>query len=359
MKKIICIHLLNDRSGSPFILSQAIDALQDFGMDLELYTSDTEGFLSDVKIKKHTIFYKRSNNKIIVLFNYILSQIILFFKLLKYKNDDVIFYINTMMPFGAALAAKVLKKDVIYHIHETSINPKLLKRFLLKIIKITSSYNIFVSKFLEKDLNINNIKSQIIYNSLPLDFTKKGYQHVYNYSGRMNILMICSLKEYKGVLEFLNIADKCLSNSNMRFELILNASQHEIDDYFDGIKMPSNISLFARQAELHDFYKNATIVMNLSNVNTWVETFGMTILEAMVYGIPCIVPPIGGPLELVEDGVNGYCISSVEVDKISNLLMYLEANRDVLRSLSEKSREKSYIFSQENFSKNLLRVINE
>lgn len=48
-----------------------------------------------------------------------------------------------------------------------------------------------------------------------------------------------------------------------------------------------------------------------------VETFGMTILEAMAYGIPAIVLNVGEPMEIVSDGYNGYCIDVSDVDVVS------------------------------------------
>lgn len=50
----------------------------------------------------------------------------------------------------------------------------------------------------------------------------------------------------------------------------------------------------------------------------------MTILEAMAYGIPSIVPNVGGPIELIEDGHNGYCVdvtnAELVADKIRSVL---------------------------------------
>ena len=57
-------------------------------------------------------------------------------------------------------------------------------------------------------------------------------------------------------------------------------------------------------------------MLNLSIPSLWIETFGMTILEAMAYGIPSIVPNVGGPTELIIDGYNGYCIDVTNVDEI-------------------------------------------
>ena len=63
--------------------------------------------------------------------------------------------------------------------------------------------------------------------------------------------------------------------------------------------------------------------MNLSDPEGWVETFGMTILEAMAYGIPSIAPSAGGPLEIVEDGKNGYCLDVTNLQLVSEKIRYV------------------------------------
>ena len=49
------------------------------------------------------------------------------------KNDLV--YINTVLPFGAALIANLKSCRIIYHVHEVTINPRILKWLLLSIVK--------------------------------------------------------------------------------------------------------------------------------------------------------------------------------------------------------------------------------
>src|SRR5690606_20745125 len=119
---------------------------------------------------------------------------------------------------------------------------------------------------------------------------------------------------YKGVKEFIDIAKKCESHG-ISFTLILNAEMNEIRNYFSDLELPSNIILKSKQSNVHSFYAKAGLVLNLSRPDQWVETFGLTIIEAMAYGIPVIVPPVGGPTEIVRDGIEGYLISSYEVLK--------------------------------------------
>ena len=129
MKKVVAVHLLNDFSGSPKVLSQVIKILQKKGFDVECYTNNNVGFLSESNIKSNTFFYYRSNNKVITTLLLFLSQLNLAFQLIKYKNKEVIIYINTLLPFGAAIMGKLLGKQVIYHIHETSLRPNVFKQF--------------------------------------------------------------------------------------------------------------------------------------------------------------------------------------------------------------------------------------
>ena len=108
-KKIIFTHLLNDYSGSPKVLSQVIKAVQKDGCEVELYTGKSDdGFLSGLTDNHHHYFYKRFENKYLTLVTFMLSQVSLFFKLLIHRNEDVVIYVNTMLPFGAGLAGKLM-----------------------------------------------------------------------------------------------------------------------------------------------------------------------------------------------------------------------------------------------------------
>jgi len=50
------------------------------------------------------------------------------------------------------------------------------------------------------------------------------------------------------------------------------------------------------------------------------EAFGLTILEAMVSGLPTFAPRFGGPLEIIEHGVNGFLMDTSEPGNIAAAL---------------------------------------
>ncbi len=360
-KKIIFIHLLNDYSGSPKVLSQVINTFKKNNFDIELYTGKGgDGFLSHFADDEHYHYpYKRFNNRLLTLLSFMLSQLSLFFKLLKYRDKDVIIYVNTLLPFGAALAGKLMKKPVYYHIHETSITPLIFKNFLRTIAQFTAIKIIFVSKAVKKLEPFLDIPQEVIYNTLSDNFVKVAAQNKYSflYNKTFNILMICSLKTYKGIHEYVKISALCEQNTHIKFTLILNAEESEIDLFFKEISIPSNLSLLPKQKNLVPFYSKTSLLLNLSRIDEWIETFGLTIIEGMAFGIPSIVPPIGGPAEIVSHEKEGYLISSYKTDVIAKKIQALSVDEKQCQLMSKASKEKIKHFNEQAFEEKILEVL--
>jgi glycosyltransferase involved in cell wall biosynthesis len=105
------------------------------------------------------------------------------------------------------------------------------------------------------------------------------------------------------------------------------------------------------------FYLRAGVVLNLSHPELWVETFGLTLLEALSFGVPVIAPEVGGPTELVDDGENGYLISVHDVEKIAGKLLDLCENTALCERLSVAARKKAQLFSPQMFDDKMSELI--
>jgi len=323
-QRIIIFHTLNDFSGSPNVLASVIRGLAGKGYKIDLYTSSSEtGHLSGIPgVNYHTVFYRFTNNKFVTLIRFILLQLRYFFISLQYHgNNDVIFYINTILPFGAALGGKLIHKKLIYHVHENPVIKNLIHKIAIEILLKYSDKTLFVSKWLFDSYVMNPERKILVTNALSPEFTKVAKEHQPEFSTPFSILMISSLKKYKGIDMFLDLA---LKLEQFNFCLVLNAGITEIKNYFKDRKVPKNFRFFPGTDNLHQFYSKAHLLVNLSLPELCIESFGLTILEALAYGIPVIVPPIGGVAELVEDGINGFKANPHNqpdlIDKISGIL---------------------------------------
>ncbi|MFL0682071.1 MAG: glycosyltransferase [Algoriphagus aquaeductus] len=99
------------------------------------------------------------------------------------------------------------------------------------------------------------------------------------------------------------------------------------------------------------------LIVNLSHKDKVLETFGMTILEGMYFGLPAIVPTQGGVEELVENGVNGYKIDYTELEKIAEVIGEISSNVELWEKLSQGACQKANDFSRDRFNKRLEEVL--
>jgi glycosyltransferase involved in cell wall biosynthesis len=345
--RIIAAHLLNDYSGSPKVLSQLLTGWTENGIETVLFTSEGKaGFLSNIKnVDYQFVSYKWVANPFMRLFNFLWSQISLCLQIIRFAQKTDIIYVNTVLPFGAAIGGKLTGCKVVYHIHETSIKPILLKKFLFGIVRLTATDVVYVSNYLAKQEPIKNVNIHILPNAIPTAFLNKATASKITKHNASNLLMVCSLKSYKGINEFVALANALPEFS---LKLVLNATQQEIDNYFTDT-LPNNLSIYATQTDLHTFYEWADVVLNLSIPSAWVETFGLTIIEGMAYGNPAIVPPVGGIAEVVQHNETGYHIVSTNLAALVTKIKRLNIDFEEYKRLRFNAFQKIEQFSELHF----------
>lgn len=359
---IVFAHLLNDRSGSPRVLSAAIAALAQRGDESRLFLgSEGSGFLDDAGIDTTRYWYRRTPYRPITFLTYVASQVSLLVDLLRTRNidRDALIYVNTLLPFGAAIYGWLTGRRVVYHVHETSLSPVLLRWFLVGVARVTSVLNIYVSDAHARALPIEGVRSAKLYNALSTEFSTKAFATEYRHRrcGMFKVLMVASLRDYKGVPELLKLAADFSEVKDIRFDLVVNDDQSAISRYFKKKQLPSNLSVHPRVADICPFYAQAGLVLNLSRVDECVETFGLTVLEAMSFGVPVIVPPVGGPAELVMDGIQGLWIDSKLSRDLFAAVDLLRTDAIFCQTLSVACRSRAADFSQSAFVSGLQQLV--
>jgi sucrose synthase len=76
------------------------------------------------------------------------------------------------------------------------------------------------------------------------------------------------------------------------------------------------------------------------------EAFGLTILEAMISGLPTFATQFGGPLEIIQDRVNGFYINPTNLEetaqKILDFLSKCEQNPGYWQQISDRGMDRVY-----------------
>lgn len=353
--RLIAFHLLNDRSGSPKVLSQLIKGWVQDNREVWLYTSlHQDGFLSGITgVHYLNGWYRFKSNPWLRLLYFTFSQVLLFFRLLFFIRKSDTIYINTVLPFGAALLGKLKGARVVYHMHESTVRPAALKWFLFKVAHRTATDMIHVSEYVAGAHARSQAAQHLVYNSIDEDFLSQ-VSLPQRSSKPTHVLMICSLKWYKGVFEFIRLAN---DNPNYRFRLVLNANEEEIHAFFKSTSLPENLAYYPAQKNLHPFFQWADLLVNLSRPDGWIETFGLTILEGMAYGLPSLVPPTGGIAEVIEEGVTGYSVDARNTEALNDKLNMLLQDQALYQSFSRAAAERVQLFREGPMLRQVNRIV--
>lgn len=362
MNQIIFAHLYNDRSGSPRVLASIIDTVK-INQKLILYVGSAgSGILDNTGIETKKYFYARTSSKLVNATIFFLSQFVLFFRLLLDRRIErnAVIYVNTILPFGAALFGALTDRRVIYHLHEVSISPRLLMKILVAIARRTASEFIYVSHFHMDILPICPEKSKLLLNAVdPELYSRSLSVPMTQKEGKFNILMLASLKDYKGIPEFLNLATRLEHISNVELTLVINASRNDISNYFESKRLPINVKVYPTTATPWVFYSKADLLLNLSRVDKWLETFGMTIIEAMCFGVPSIGPAAGGPCEIIRHGIDGYLIDSRNSEELYSIVERIILDREVLKKMKLAAKERAKEFAPSEFRKKVKELLGQ
>lgn len=364
MKKMIVFsHLLNDFSGSPRVLYSSILALKSL-QDVQLFIgSQGTGIVDKAEVPTRRYWYRRSRFRIVTLFTYMVSQLCLYWELSRARNipKDSIVFVNSLLPIAAMIWGRHTKRTVIVHVHEISIAPSLLRKLLVCCASRCADRLLYVSTDHLSRLPIKKHISRIVFNPIdPMIQAKREASRPYapRRSGRFEVLMLSSLKGYKGLEEFMLLARSLCDRSDIMFTLVLNAENNEVDAYAQCHAAP-NVEINARTDDPAAFYVRADLVLNLSRVNECIETFGLTVIEAMLFGIPVIAPPLGGPAEIVTDGKEGLCIDSRDITALRDAVVLLADDPERAMNMSRAASRRAADFTFDRYARELRNVIEE
>lgn len=86
------------------------------------------------------------------------------------------------------------------------------------------------------------------------------------------------------------------------------------------------------------------------------EAFGLTMIEAMAAGLPVVCTNGGGNAELVENGINGYCLEELNAAKLAERIAFLKENKNIYNNLKLAAVSYSKQFDISNYANKVFDV---
>lgn len=190
---------------------------------------------------------------------------------------------------------------------QLSINYNIKRYSHLSYFAVSNMEREIILKHNNKHLN----KIGVLYN--PVDIYKGEKIRI---SQNTNYIFIGRLSEEKGITDFCKAMQELDLNGIVLGDgKLLNSLRNQYPNVrFEG---------WIDSKDMKTYYKQAKCLVFPSKVP---ETFGLSIVEALSYGIPCIVPSKCGAVDVINDGGNGFVYEIGSYNSLINCIKKFESS---------------------------------
>ncbi|MEK7205655.1 MAG: glycosyltransferase family 4 protein [candidate division NC10 bacterium] len=277
-------------------------------------------------------------------------------RIIRHEGIDIV-HCNSLPNVFAALAAVSTGRVLVWHVHELEFRPRVVFGALVWLCGRLADRIVCVSKGV-RDLFGGSPKAVLIYNGIDVNRFRpdaaSGGRDGYGWIGvRQDAFVVTQLGRIvpiKGVEWFIALAEAFVARQvsgveSVRFVLVGGLiAGHE--EYFSAMLRRMDSS----PARDHLIYVPAlddplailaaTHVLVQSSVIA--ESFGRNLVEAMAMGKPVLASPMGGPAEIIRDGIDGFLVSPRDVQRRADILEELFRDRPRLARLGAAARGRAY-----------------
>lgn len=197
-----------------------------------------------------------------------------------------------------------------------------------------------------------NNRVEVLHNGLPLT---RAIISPKNYDNQIHLLYVGNLTYYKGVHVLINAFKQC---DSPRLTLDIVGVGEENIRLRSLAAGNTRIAFHGRASEklLKELYMKSNLLVFPS---LWYEVLPVVIQEALSYGTPVIASSLGGAVDLVSDGYNGFLFEPGNVLALKEIFTKVYHNPTILNDLSSNSLAFSQKFDMGKHVKKIIQLYKE
>ncbi len=162
-------------------------------------------------------------------------------------------------------------------------------------------------------------KTEVIYNGIAHHlYTKRSHAN----EGRF--IVASHLRPSKGIQDLIRAVALLEQQLRERIKIDIfgeGPMEAELKALVNQESLNAQIHFYGSSPELPNLFKNYSFLLQ----PTYMECFSLSILESLAANVPVITTPVGGNLEIIQEGKNGYIFEPGNIEQLSEIL------RDVLQ----------------------------
>lgn len=284
---------------------------------------------------------------------FLIKNIVIIIKLHFQKKFDLYYITPTSQGLGfyrdflLVQTLKLLGAKIILHFHNKSgkewiskgYNRWLLSKFYRNLDIILLGKELYSEKtpFI-KENNVHYCPNGIVVNdfdnidSIFKNETKYKFLFLSNYikeKGIFTLIEACSILKRKGFLfqcDFIG-AWKNVNSQDVND----NIGEHGLEEYVNFLGPKYNMDKI-------EFFRQSNCLIFPTYYEG--ETFGLVLLEAMSYGLPCISTFEGCIPSIIDDGETGFCVEAKNAEALAEKMAWMMNNPRSAETMGKRGYEK-------------------
>ena len=294
-------------------------------------------------------------------------------KFLNFKKNINSIFCDSWKSAENLIKNKVIKNEKIFclaHGNDVLVNKNIIKRKRIRKTFSKINYVIANSYFTKKkitDLGIKSSKVGVIYPGIERFYfdSKKSKNTFQKYKNFKPILLtIARLEKRKNHLNIIYAIKELIKDfKNLLYFIAGDGPEMKnISKLIHKLNLKKNLKILGkvddREKDLLFKISNLHVMPTIQDKKSMsIEGFGMSYIEAGIYGLPSISSGLGGTKESVIHGKTGIICNPSNISSIENSIRQVLINKKMYKKLSKNSKNFSKKFLWKNTIKSYLKLI--
>lgn len=358
MIKLLMGITLSEVGGSQKVVFNIIANLPEYLYDVTLITSPGGELLDWI----NELNKKRTNKVKVITLNSLCREISpicdvlaftkLLLLLLKRKYDIAHFH-NSKMGIIGRVAAKIVRLPRVYYtVHGWGLNKNTtgsiygILSLLEKIVARFSTQVIFVSQS-DLEMGISHgwalkTSAHLIYNGIDYEYLVSSHNHkILKLQDDLPVIaFVARLAEPKEPLFLIQVSAQLLRDGYNHMLVIIGDGPKYIDciNLIKTLGIEGSVVLLGKRNDVIELLKEVDVFCLFSK---W-EGLPISIIEAMLCGLPIVANDVGGIPELIHHGETGYLLNEFNVKKAALFLKDLITDKEKRLTIGNAARVTAY-----------------
>lgn len=290
----------------------------------------------DIKIRNLniplTLNMKNRISRMVSIGKNLISTQLILRKAIKEEGADYIYTTSPLNSLEVSMLGKKYRNRLVISEHGSKFGYNKVYNFIKKII-YPKAYKIVVPTTTDHELYLKEGFPSIY---IPHICTFKAEEkNQLNSKIVLNIGRLTNDKQQIKLLKIWNLLNKDNEIDGWKLRIVGRGEELEsLNLYIVENKLEDNVEIVEPVKHVEKIFQDADIFAFTSKF----EGFGMVLLEAMSFGVPCIsfnCP--SGPKDIIKNEENGFLIEPDDIQEFSNKIKIMMTNSDERKNMGSKA----------------------